>query len=62
MSPLKNCPNLSSLNAQCVNQKERLMKLKVIIFLSLIMILGGCSKYDFNPATTIGRIIIQNDS
>jgi|TARA_R100001509_G_scaffold3531_1_gene2543 hypothetical protein len=34
---------------------------KIIIVLMLLTLMA-CSKFDYNPATTIGRMVLQNDS
>jgi len=33
-----------------------------IIILLMLLTLMACSKLDYNPAKTIGRMVLQNDS
>jgi hypothetical protein len=43
-----------------VKAREKLMKMKLITLLLTLMVFTGCTKMEFNPYTTIGRMIIKN--
>ena len=34
----------------------------VLMLLTLLVLTTGCKNYDFNPTTSILRMVIQNDS
>jgi len=36
------------------------MQMKLIILLLTLMVCTGCSKFEFNPYTTIGKMVIKN--